>query len=149
MVRSGRENPAFESHLAKYRSLIPALALIYHIAAGKIGPVGVEAIFAALEWERYLESHARRIYAPVIMPDVDAVCTLAHHLRKRDLPDGFTVRDVYRKGWSGLSRKQDAEDAVETLAELKWLVAETPTKGGRPTTVYYINPRIYIKGSLD
>lgn len=31
-VRSGTEHPAIESHLAKYRSLVPALALLSYLA---------------------------------------------------------------------------------------------------------------------
>src|SRR5690606_18478468 len=45
-VRSGEETPTFSSHLAKYRSLVPAIALIYHLAAGWSGPVRLEALTA-------------------------------------------------------------------------------------------------------
>ena len=108
-----------------------------------------KAINAALAWKRYLESHAQRIYGPVIMPEVDALGTLARHLCRRDLPDGFTVRDVYRKGWSGLSRKQDAENAAETLVELNWLDVEHVSTCGRPTTMYHINPMIFIRNAVN
>ena len=43
-VRSGEEHPAIESHLAKYRSLIPSLALIIHLADGECGNIGVQAV---------------------------------------------------------------------------------------------------------
>jgi putative DNA primase/helicase len=38
-LRSGEEHPAIEAHLAKYRSLVPSLALICHLADGAAGPV--------------------------------------------------------------------------------------------------------------
>ena len=31
-IRSGKDHAAFESHLAKYRKLVPALALLIHLA---------------------------------------------------------------------------------------------------------------------
>jgi putative DNA primase/helicase len=64
-IRSGEEHPVFESHLAKYRSLVPSLALLIHLVDGFIGPVSAEATRKALAWACYLESHARRIYSIV------------------------------------------------------------------------------------
>jgi Protein of unknown function (DUF3987) len=55
------------SHLAKYRSLMPALALILHVIdhvdTGVGGPVSGVAAERAAAWCRYLEAHARRLYA--------------------------------------------------------------------------------------
>jgi hypothetical protein len=41
---TGEEHPAVESHLAKYRSLIPSLALISHILDGGVGPVDATSL---------------------------------------------------------------------------------------------------------
>jgi hypothetical protein len=57
-LREGREHPAIEAHLAKYRSLIPSLALLIHLADGGENPVGVDALERACAWGDYLESHA-------------------------------------------------------------------------------------------
>ena len=38
-LRSGEMSPALEGHLAKYRKLVPALALINHLADGDGGDV--------------------------------------------------------------------------------------------------------------
>jgi hypothetical protein len=61
-LRSGEMTPALEGHLAKYRKLVPALALIDRLAAGGEGPVSRMAILRALAFAKYLESHARRVY---------------------------------------------------------------------------------------
>ncbi len=61
-LRSGELSPALEGHLAKYRKLVPALALINHMVDVGDGPVGHEALLRALALATYLESHARRIY---------------------------------------------------------------------------------------
>ncbi|MBI2478467.1 MAG: hypothetical protein HYV60_07460 [Planctomycetia bacterium] len=58
------------------------------------------------------------------------------------LADGFTVKDVYRPGWSGLTTSEEAQAAIELLVDLDRLaVAEIPT-GGRKRIEHRINPRI-------
>ena len=54
---------AFESHLAKYRKLCPALALLIHLAEGNNGSVTDTAMIKAAAWCEYLETHAARVYA--------------------------------------------------------------------------------------
>ena len=54
-------SPALEGHVAKYRKLVPALALINHLADSGDGLVGIEALLKALAFSRYLENHARRV----------------------------------------------------------------------------------------
>ena len=60
-VRSGELSPAFEGHIAKYRKLVPALALINHIADNGDGSVTQKSLLRALAFVTYLESHARRV----------------------------------------------------------------------------------------
>ena len=62
-VRAGTLAPALESVLAKYRSLIPSIALLCHLADGGRGPVPIAALDKAVGWGQYLFGHARRIYA--------------------------------------------------------------------------------------
>ena len=142
-LRCGDEHPAMVSHLAKYRSLIPSLALLIHLADEGIGPVGLEAIQRAIGWGAYLESHARRIYAPALGPDVAAARTLGRKLLDGEVSDGFALRDVYRKGWAGLSRQEEAAAAVDLLADFDWLTTTREPTAGRPRTRYWINPRIH------
>jgi len=56
-------SPALEGHIAKYRKLVPALALINHLADACEGPVSEEALVKALALTKYVESHARRVYS--------------------------------------------------------------------------------------
>jgi putative DNA primase/helicase len=65
-IRGGDLEPALESHLAKSRSLLPKLALIFHLTEDSPEeeiPL-IEAERAA-EFCDYLESHARRVYGCV------------------------------------------------------------------------------------
>ena len=141
-LRSGNEHPAVESHLTKYRKLIPALALVTHLAEGCEGPVGLDALEAAIGWGDYLESHARRIYSCGIDPAVAHARALVQRIQQGDVADGFTVRDVYHgRHWSMLADASQVQLAVDELVELGWLrVEEVPTLG-RPAMLHRINPK--------
>ena len=60
-VRSDELSPAFEGHLAKYRKLVPTLALMNHLADVGEGLVSRHALLKALALAHYLKSHARRV----------------------------------------------------------------------------------------
>ena len=76
-------------------------------------------------------------------PEVQLARTLAKHIDHGDLRKSFSLRDVYRKGWTGLSRRADVEKAVAVLVDLDWLLEiEEPTQG-RSRLLYIINPKIY------
>jgi putative DNA primase/helicase len=66
----GNDHPIILQHLSKYRSLMPSLALIFHIihlADGKkVCDVTLESTKQAAACCTYLESHARRIYGMVL-----------------------------------------------------------------------------------
>lgn len=142
-LRSDELSPAMESHLSKYRSLVPSLALIFHLVEWGAGDIGRAALVRALHWADYLESHANRIYGA--SQTASAVASLADKLSSKQLQSGFTVRDVYKgKGWSGLTDRHVVLEAVSELEELNWLrrLPKEPTVG-KPTNRYEINPRIF------
>lgn len=140
------ENPVVEEHLTKYRSLMPSLALLFHlidVAAGEAtGQVTGKAAIMAAEWCDYLESHARRIYGLIGDISTRAAGELAKKIKKGMLPDGFTLRDVYRRCWHLLDKKEIAQGAVDELTEAGWL-RKSISEVGKTTTVYSINPKIF------
>jgi hypothetical protein len=136
-------------HLAKYRKLMPALALIFHVvrmADGTgSGAVSVEAAQQAIDWCNYLEQHARRVYHMVSDMTQQSAAALAKRLSKGELEDNFTVRSLYRKGWNMLGDQELAEAACDELTRLGWIREhqQPPTiKGGRSKTTYVINPAV-------
>jgi putative DNA primase/helicase len=148
-LRNGSEHPAFEAHLAKYRKLVPALALLIHLTEQNTGAVSLPALSKALLWADYLEAHARRIYAAILRPDTAAARELAKHLQRGDLPAQFRLREIYRKGWTALNTKEDAEAATEILCDLDWIrpafdaSARPPGTSGRPASpTFDVNPKI-------
>ena len=141
-LRAGEEHPALEAHLAKYRSLVPALALLRHLADHpEGGPVGEAACLAACAWAEYLEGHARRLYAPAVAGETHGARELLRHLVRGDLAGPFTLREVTRKGWRGLDRT-GALGALELLAEHSCLAVELRETGGRPSQLFHVNPGI-------
>lgn len=144
------DNPLMLEHYGKYRSLMPSLALLFHVldvADGKsAGHVSATAARLAVDWCDYLESHARRIYAMAESPAHEAAIILSKKIEAKQLPNPFTAKMVYDKGWHGLKGRSQVEAAAETLIDENWLVMEVKTVGklgGRPPLPEYrINPAL-------
>jgi hypothetical protein len=147
-LRAGERHPALESHLSKYRKLIPALALLDHLISGNFGDVGIDSLKRALSWHNFLFAHAERAYSTVVCSSLEGARSLLNHIKKGDLSDGFTIRDIYRKGWASLSTVKEASDAVEHLLDLGWIMSvrdeQKSAFDGRLTIRFYINPYTYI-----
>ncbi len=140
------ESPLMAEHLGKYRSLMPTLALIIHligVADGTVeGPVSRQAAIQAAAWCEYLEEHAQRIYGIVMSPEREAASILAERIHK--LPNPFTAKDAYDKGWHLLRGRQEVEAACRLLEDEGWLRMErVRTETGRPPLPqYWINPAV-------
>jgi putative DNA primase/helicase len=144
-LRSGELPPALEGHFAKYRKLVPALALINHLADAGHGPVSHEALLRALAFVQYLESHARRIYGAGGEGELAPAKAILKHIADGDLQNDFSARDIRRRCWSGLGEVEQIQAGLDLLSDLDYLSATTAApgaQGGRPKTTYRINPRI-------
>jgi putative DNA primase/helicase len=142
-LRAEGLHPAIESHLAKYRKLVPALALISHLADSPDGgPVTEDAALAAVAWSEYLEPHAIRIYGAASLPERAAARLI--WARREALPSPFSARDVQRRGWVGMGDADAVARALSVLEDHCLILGEAvvPTAaGGRPSVRYTINPR--------
>lgn len=136
------DTPVFQSHMAKYRSLVPALALLTHLAAGFPGPVTAQALEVAIIWGQFLEAHARKVYAAELSPGTDAAHALLRKLQSGAVTDGITVRDVKQRDWAKLNDDRQVEAALDTLESACWLRLEERSTGGRPSTVIRVHPCI-------
>jgi hypothetical protein len=143
------ENPLMVEHFGKYRSLMPSLAMIFHsidIADGKTqGQVSAQSARLAVAWCKYLESHARRIYAMAQSPEHEAAVKLAEKIKAKALPNPFTSRTVQQKGWHGLKDKQEVDAACNILIDENWLTMTRkpkPSTGRTPLPEYNINPAL-------
>jgi hypothetical protein len=142
MLRTGSLSPSEHSHFAKYRSLVPGLALLFHLLNGHQDLVRKDNLQTALQFARYLKSHAKRTYGSVNGLDSAPAKALARKLLEGKLVDDFTQRSVLHKGWAGLSNKDAVLLAVNALVEHNWLTEHLSENSGRKTTIYKINPRI-------
>ena len=132
--------PALESHLAKYRSLIPSLALICHLVDHpEGGAVGRESLIRACAWGQFLETHAERLYSQARTPEILLALELDKHLT--DLGKVFSVRDVYRKGWKLLDQA-GAASAVQVLVKYGRVRPYDAGGKGRPTEHFEIHPSL-------
>jgi putative DNA primase/helicase len=135
-----------QAHLSKYRSLVPSLALLCALASGSSGSLVLEdSVIRAIGWADFLEAHARRIYAPALSPDMDAAQALAAKIAVGDIAGRFSLKDVYRPGWSGLVTRDDAAAAVGVLVDFDWLREDREDTSGRTRTVYEVNPRLRVE----
>ena len=125
--RAGDLHPALESHLAKYRKLVPATALTCHLADRNTGPIGVTSIERAIGWAGYLETHARRAYGSVTAAEADTARLILARIRSGHLSGEFTARDVWRPAWSRLTDRVAVQGGLDMLVDYDWLSA----RGGR------------------
>ncbi len=134
--------PAEQSHFAKYRSLVPGLALLFHLLEGHEAAVCSKCLTGALNFALYLKSHAQRVYSAVHGADGASAHALVGRLIKSDLASGFTLRSVYTKGWRDLSDNNKVKQGLDQLVELGWLRERDVATGGRGRIEYDINPYI-------
>lgn len=148
-IRSGDEAPVLEAHLAKFRSLMPSQALLFHLSdvadGTPPGPVTLRAAEMAAAWCELLEAHARRIYQSVTERHHVAARLLGEKIKAGRLPNPFTAREVYFKGWTGLDGPEEVVRAAEVLEAAGWVrseIKQPASSGGRPSTVYRVNPEV-------
>ena len=148
-LRKGDLPPHMESHLAKYKKLLPALCLIFeHVSEATQGrhpnEVARTTLGAALTWLQYLESHAWRIYGSGGNAVPGAAKTLIERIRKGEIKEPFSSRDVYYKHhWSGLASSEEVEEVLNYLVEKNYLCAAHTKTNGRPTVKYWIHPKVF------
>jgi hypothetical protein len=146
-IRSGDPHPALTAHLAKYRSLMPSLGLHFELAdtndLSTASTVSLPHAQQAAAWCDYLEAHARRIYGCLVSPELHAARELAGKITKGKLATEFSTRDVYLKGWAGLSTPDEARAALRVLEDSGWVRAIVGEKQeGRLSERWQTNPRV-------
>ncbi len=148
-IRSRSNHPAIESHLAKYRSLLPSLALIFHLldmlTGNVFNVVSLDAAKRAAGWCDYLEAHARRIYSGITQHAIASAHALAERIQSKALTSPFAARDVYRSQWRLLTSPDEVREALDILEDFQWVKSETVRTPGRPQTRYHMHPTLVGK----
>jgi hypothetical protein len=140
--------PVLVEHFSKYRSLVPSLALLNHLADGQAGPVSATAVMRALALTEYLEAHAKRIYAAGSGTATSTARSILMKIKRGELRNGFSLRDIMRPSWSGLTDREKVRAGLEVLQDYHYVreinIAGHDT-GGRPKTYYDINPKLRVR----
>jgi putative DNA primase/helicase len=146
-LRGDELHPAMVSHLAKYRKLVPALALIFALVdtPDSGGVIGETELTRAIAFADYLRSHAERLYSAAVRPQIADAALLLKKIRSGTLGTEFTPRVVAQKGWTGLHTSDAVRKAADVLAEYDWVRRNVQDTGGRPSERYLINPNA-LKG---
>jgi putative DNA primase/helicase len=150
-IRANTLPPAIQSHLGKYRSLMPSLALLFELADAAASGCETETVSLihaqqAADWtDEYLRSHMDRIYSVEATPEFQAAALLAQKIRdhKAAVDGVLEVRTVYRHHWQGLSSPETVKAACDVLVDAKWLREIGEQTGGRPANRYQINPKVW------
>jgi putative DNA primase/helicase len=153
MLRSDDLHPALTSHFAKYRKLVPTLALINHLCTGeRTKPIGSASLLKAIRFSDYLAGHARRVYGSRREVEVGAAKAILSRIRSGDLTEGdkggFTARDIHQRDWSKLTDIEHIRMGLEILVDYDWITTvnmQAGAQSGRPTVRYAINPRAHEK----
>jgi len=135
---------ALVSHLAKYRKLVPALALVFALVdTPEAGVIGEPELRRAIAWGQYLRTYAERMYSAATTPETGGAAALLRKIKAGALGEVFTSREVVKKGWAWLTNPGDVRKAAGVLVEYDWLRLETVpagASGGRPSERYTVNP---------
>jgi putative DNA primase/helicase len=153
-IRGDELHPAMVSHLAKYRKLIPALALVFALidTPDSGGVIGVKELRRALAWGDYLRSHANRLYAAAVLPETTGAALLLKKIRAGALGTEFTPRTAAQKCWAGLNTPDAVRKAADVLIDYGWLCRDVQMSGdllgrGRPSERYQVNPASLAQGA--
>jgi putative DNA primase/helicase len=144
------EHPALEAHQSKYRSLMPSLALLFHLidkvdGERETAAVSLDSAAKAAAWCTYLLEHAKRVYGMVANASANQARLLIEKIKSGALKDTFTARDVYRNQWAGLTTASETAEPLSLLEDFGWLrsvAVKSPPLGGRPTVHYIVNPKV-------
>lgn len=145
LVRGETLPPVMRSHLSKYRSLVPSLALIFAVADGVEGAIPVQYVRQAVGWAEYLRPHAERAFSCATRPDTRHARALLAKIKSGAVVDNFKPFDVYWKGWSLLDNSSSVAMATTVLCDFGYLLevkTSASPAGGRPSVTYRINPNV-------
>ena len=147
-LRSGEiESEDLESHLSKYRSLVPSLSLLFELIEAlsqrrDFAEVGVESITMAINWAHYLELHAQKLYQETLSVPEKGALLLAKKIKSGTVKDGDSLRSIYRRHWSWLDTPEKLDRAIARLEECGWVLVESISNATGKSSVLRVNPKV-------
>lgn len=153
-ARSVRVSEQEQSILSKQASLCARLTLVLHVLNAAIEnedddmpfspspTVPEQTLLMAIKLIQLFESHSRRIQAYFQTEQLTSGATLLlDKISAFDQP--FSLRDLTRKAWKGLSTGESCKKAIDELVSRNYLKqVELNSDNGRAVIRYAINPGI-------
>jgi len=153
-LRSQKMPDMLASHLSKYRSLMPSLALIFEAINNELFhadtlssdlTISSESTRLAVEWVQYLESVAEDILIEDNEGEIDHSIVLSEKIANKiasgTITNGCTVRELKSK-FRGKMDKAHLVDTLEMLRENGWIEIQSIKTSGRPKKCLFINPSL-------
>lgn len=150
--REGASNNDDQAILGKYGSLVAKIALVLHILdqAEKnalnehFNPaleVSMQALSRAIKWSEFLYSHNLRIRSIGLKSSSTSQSAELLRSKLSLLPTKFAIRDVQRKGWTGLTTATLVNEAIRILERYGYVRQhQIPGPNGKLTTRYITHP---------
>lgn len=147
-LRKEEEDEVFASFLIKLPKNCAAVALIFHClenidAHDFPDQIKIDTVVRALAYIEVMTTHAERVFALGENRIFSLAQTLIGKIKLGKVVDGFTVRDLKRKGWAGLQTTEIINDVLALLEDYGYLKSIDTSDGpGRPTAKYFVHPSI-------
>ena len=140
----GMQPPALAMHLVKYKKLVATLALVIHFCDGGSGAVGLASLNKALLWQKYLESHAVKLYSGLSNGGVAPAREILRRIKRRDIVSGFTARDISQRRLGGLSTENLVGTGLDALLVCGALREKIVPTEGRYRVTFEVNPALLL-----
>ncbi len=135
-----------ESHLGKYRNLVPKLGLVIECIRNyesieSMTSISEDSTRKAIAICDFLEKHARNFYSSTNKAPYITAKSLSNHIKSGKLTDGMTLRELSRKHWKGTKNREQLDMALSVLEESNWIkIMSVKSDTGRPSEVIRIHP---------
>ncbi len=140
-----------QSHLSKYRSLMPSLALIFEVLEtfqreqSLPLSVSMNSVKKAIRWCHILETHIAKMYDQSSQHPNYGGQSLAKKIEQGLVFDGQRLREINRRNWAGLKTSEELEEAIKILKEHHWVKVEVTQTAGGPSEMIRINPSLKVE----
>jgi hypothetical protein len=152
-LRTGEWEGQHAGRVGKYPGLAARLALVWHLIDWAAGRVSDDEIRLVPEltlarvldlMDSYVMPMDARVYRAFDRTSAANGGERIARWIETNRPASFTLRDIRRHAWSGLTEPDSIAAAVEWLAPMGWVrEADPEQRPGQPAARYDVNPRIW------
>jgi Protein of unknown function (DUF3987) len=138
----GDPNDEFTGKSGKHLGTLALTLHVIRVQSGEIapGPVDAQTMLMAIGWLEFYAAHWKKIMSLAKQSSPGAM--LAARVKRGEVTDEMTVREIGRKQWAGLRTPELVQVALDHLEASGWLKLEDASSGGRPSVIVRLNPKL-------